>query len=369
MTTTSTATATATDWLVDHGRVRLLLQQALKVAETQGARNRVVSQCGTGRQRRSGWVEQVFVAPGGCGLLPAGGGVGPIPTSPPLHLTLAAARQPPRTPHPSPSCASPPTPTPHNPTHTHTYTPDPHAPCVRPLRRNPLPPPPSALPPPFRPQMSMLQEDPDAGIVSPTLIILRLSPDELGVRPVVVLGDLGAVDGATAAVAPRTSQSGAFGMFSLDQNAGEWRWVVSQPPVPVLERALCACTHYHICNRSTRSCCPLLSAQVLAHPHIHTYARTRMHARMHTHACTHALTHMHAHARTHTLTHTRASLFSAHPTDRRPQALPQWRALSMARHPVALIIKDCAAVSSIVMGSMAKVGRSPPGRAGVTAFT
>lgn len=42
-------------------------------------------------------------------------------------------------------------------------------------------------------------------------------------------------------------------------------------------------------------------------------------------------------------------------------ALPQWRALSMARHPVALTLRDCSAVQAVLLGSKAKV-RGEAGR-------
>lgn len=96
--------------------------------------------------------------------------------------------------------------------------------------------------------------------VMPTLITLRLSVDELGTRPVVVLGDLPTLDSATVEAAPRTSQYGAFGAFTVQPCTRAWDWV----------------------------------------------------------------------------------------------SLPQWRALSMARHPVAITIPDCSAVPAIVIGSKAK---------------
>lgn len=36
-------------------------------------------------------------------------------------------------------------------------------------------------------------------------------------------------------------------------------------------------------------------------------------------------------------------------------ALPMWRALAMARQPVGLMLKDCAAVQAVLAGSKAKV--------------
>lgn len=37
------------------------------------------------------------------------------------------------------------------------------------------------------------------------------------------------------------------------------------------------------------------------------------------------------------------------------QALPQWKALAMMRHPIALSVVDCAAVPNIVAGTKCKV--------------
>jgi hypothetical protein len=37
------------------------------------------------------------------------------------------------------------------------------------------------------------------------------------------------------------------------------------------------------------------------------------------------------------------------------QALPQWKALALMRHPVALSMADCAAVPEVVAGTKAKV--------------
>lgn len=108
--------------------------------------------------------------------------------------------------------------------------------------------------------------------VSASLLTLRLSPDELGTRPVCVVGELGAVQPEQLEAAPRTSQSGAFGIFTLEA--------------------------------------PSASAS--------------------------------------------ASAAARAPASWAWVALPAWRALSMARHPVALTIRDCAAVPAVVTGSKAK---------------
>jgi len=94
-----------------------------------------------------------------------------------------------------------------------------------------------------------------------TLTILRLDPEELGVRPIPIVGALGAAAPATVSGAPRTSQEGAFGAFSIaGGSAAATTWV----------------------------------------------------------------------------------------------ALPQWKALAMMRHPVALSVPDCSAVSAVVASCKCK---------------
>ncbi|KAI8471380.1 MAG: hypothetical protein J3K34DRAFT_417430 [Monoraphidium minutum] len=61
------------------------------------------------------------------------------------------------------------------------------------------------------------------------LTLLRLSPDELGVRPLPQLADLGAATAADLAAAPAASQEGAFGAFTIAAGAAgaaaAHRWV------------------------------------------------------------------------------------------------------------------------------------------------
>ncbi|KXZ54590.1 hypothetical protein GPECTOR_4g655 [Gonium pectorale] len=116
--------------------------------------------------------------------------------------------------------------------------------------------------------MEQMEDKPDeeaATGVAASLVTLRLSPDELGVRPVCVAGELGAAQLEDLQAAPRTTQGGAFGIFTIEAPSSatgvrNWSWV----------------------------------------------------------------------------------------------ALPQWRALSMARHPVALTVRDCSAVPAVLAGSKAK---------------
>ncbi|GBF92870.1 hypothetical protein Rsub_05489 [Raphidocelis subcapitata] len=56
------------------------------------------------------------------------------------------------------------------------------------------------------------------------LTLLRLSPDELGVRPVPQLSDLGAATAADLAAAPSAHQEGAFGAFTIAAGAAH-KWV------------------------------------------------------------------------------------------------------------------------------------------------
>jgi hypothetical protein len=42
--------------------------------------------------------------------------------------------------------------------------------------------------------------------------------------------------------------------------------------------------------------------------------------------------------------------------DQKWVALPQWKALSLARHPVAIPLENCAAEPSVLAASRAKVG-------------
>lgn len=59
------------------------------------------------------------------------------------------------------------------------------------------------------------------------LTLLRLSPDELGVRPLPQLSDLGAATAADLAAAPAASQEGAFGAFTIGAGAAgsAHKWV------------------------------------------------------------------------------------------------------------------------------------------------
>ncbi|GLI59935.1 hypothetical protein VaNZ11_001983 [Volvox africanus] len=126
--------------------------------------------------------------------------------------------------------------------------------------------------------LELMDENPDADAmdspgVAASLVLLRLSPDELGVRPVCVPGELGQVQPEDLQAAPRTTQSGAFGIFSVSMET------TSETASPS-GRALSTSWNW--------------------------------------------------------------------------VALPQWRALSMARHPVALTVRDCAAVQAVLLGSKAK---------------
>ncbi|GLC33519.1 hypothetical protein PLESTM_000080200 [Pleodorina starrii] len=128
----------------------------------------------------------------------------------------------------------------------------------------------------------LLEEKPDASesssSVAASLVLLRLSPDELGVRPVCVAGELGQVQPEDVQAAPRTSQSGAFGIFTMDTSGPQGEAEASSSG-----------------RTSTSSRSPWGWV-----------------------------------------------------------ALPQWRALSMARHPVALTLRDCSAVAAVLAGSKAK---------------
>lgn len=59
------------------------------------------------------------------------------------------------------------------------------------------------------------------------LTLLRLSPDELGVRPLPQLAALGAATAAELAAAPVARQEGAFGAFTIEGGAagGAHKWV------------------------------------------------------------------------------------------------------------------------------------------------
>eukprot|EP00195_Chlamydomonas_chlamydogama_P015583 CAMPEP_0202902946 /NCGR_PEP_ID=MMETSP1392-20130828/19415_1 /ASSEMBLY_ACC=CAM_ASM_000868 /TAXON_ID=225041 /ORGANISM="Chlamydomonas chlamydogama, Strain SAG 11-48b" /LENGTH=487 /DNA_ID=CAMNT_0049589829 /DNA_START=253 /DNA_END=1716 /DNA_ORIENTATION=+ len=93
-----------------------------------------------------------------------------------------------------------------------------------------------------------------------SLMILRLNPEELGFRPLVVLGRLGEVEAGGVEAAPKATQQGAFSTFTISGAGASHTWV----------------------------------------------------------------------------------------------ALPQWRALTLAKHPVALEIADCAAVKEVLLGTKAK---------------
>ncbi|KAG2436105.1 hypothetical protein HYH02_011615 [Chlamydomonas schloesseri] len=62
----------------------------------------------------------------------------------------------------------------------------------------------------------------DMGVgVSASLVTLRLDPEELGVRPVAVLGELGHATIDDLRAAPRASQGGAFGIFTIEPAAAD----------------------------------------------------------------------------------------------------------------------------------------------------
>ncbi|GFH09438.1 uncharacterized protein HaLaN_04578, partial [Haematococcus lacustris] len=67
----------------------------------------------------------------------------------------------------------------------------------------------------------------DARDRSPTasLTILRLELEDLGFRPIPVLGELGTASPSDLDAAPRTSQEGVFGIFSIQSRATAHRWV------------------------------------------------------------------------------------------------------------------------------------------------
>ncbi|KAG2426314.1 hypothetical protein HXX76_013071 [Chlamydomonas incerta] len=65
------------------------------------------------------------------------------------------------------------------------------------------------------------EEADSAAGVSASLVTLRLNPEELGVRPVAVLGELGHATIDDLQAAPRASQGGAFGMFTIEPAAAD----------------------------------------------------------------------------------------------------------------------------------------------------
>jgi hypothetical protein len=58
-----------------------------------------------------------------------------------------------------------------------------------------------------------------------TLEVLRLTDEEVGWRPVPLLGNVGDVTAAALSAAPKASSRGVFGVFSLPEEGAEFSWV------------------------------------------------------------------------------------------------------------------------------------------------
>jgi hypothetical protein len=99
----------------------------------------------------------------------------------------------------------------------------------------------------------------------------------------------------------------------------------------------------------------------LLHPSPHTYASSQQCAARCT-ACFLLPFHWNFNIQIHTLVTTKlcttvVCFFGIQATshDQKWVALPQWKALSMARHPVAIPLENCAAEPSVLAASRAKV--------------
>lgn len=89
------------------------------------------------------------------------------------------------------------------------------------------------LPPPPPLQQALLTKEPpksmNVGIAM--LQMLRLSAEESGYRAVALLGAMGEASVTDLQAAPRTTQAGTFGAFTIDGGAAAVsRWVVSSRP-------------------------------------------------------------------------------------------------------------------------------------------
>jgi hypothetical protein len=65
----------------------------------------------------------------------------------------------------------------------------------------------------------------DPGQEAATLMVLRLTRDEVGCRPVVVAGAHGSVRADAIRAAPKVSSSGVFGTFSVPAEGASMEWV------------------------------------------------------------------------------------------------------------------------------------------------
>ncbi|GFR49049.1 hypothetical protein Agub_g11075 [Astrephomene gubernaculifera] len=138
-----------------------------------------------------------------------------------------------------------------------------------------------------------------AGSPAP-LVLLRLNPDELGVRPVCVVGELGQAQPEDLLAAPRTTQSGAFGIFCLETQQQQQQ----QPEQQQQHEEEAPREHTATPSTTTQ---PSSSSSASSPPRSWSWV-----------------------------------------------ALPAWRALAMSRHPLALTLRDCAAVQAVLAGSRAK---------------
>jgi hypothetical protein len=168
----------------------------------------------------------------------------------------------------------------------------------------------------------MLAENagPSISLPQAVLTMLRLTRDELGFRPLAVAGELGSASGAQVAAAPKVASEGVFGNFRVPADGWELEWVVSAPMGVVLpwSSGEASKTGGGTCRGVAVGFALLGSSALLpaggpAYPSL--VSRIWW------------------------------------------QALPSWSVLSLAGHPVALMIRNCADIPAIRESTAAKVGK------------